>query len=87
MGGAIILSHAHLPQPTQNEIRPSSFFCTENGSGAAALFNTMTELCAHSPLVTLEINEAELTSGAYADKISGFVQALPCEPIATTAKP
>ena len=47
-----------------NEFRDVAFFCTEGGSGGQRAFGQMKRLCGKTPLATLEITEAELSSGA-----------------------
>ncbi|MFT6896082.1 MAG: flavodoxin [Paraglaciecola sp.] len=68
----------------QGQFSNVAFFSTQGSSGGKGLFKIMAKLIGKTPLATLEITEAELTSNEDVAKIAAFVLATnqPVEPLA-----
>lgn len=60
----------------RNEFTRIALFCTQGGSGAPKVLQTMTDLCDQLPLASACFSDAEIDSGQHAGKLATFVSAL-----------
>jgi flavodoxin len=57
-------------------LRQVAFFCTQGGSGADKVFRDLAELCGRAPLATLTVNDREVETRAYAQRLEAFAAAV-----------
>lgn len=60
----------------REKMKNVAVYCTEMGEGGERALNQLKTLCGKEPRGTMIVLEKELQSGAYADKIGGFLKAI-----------
>jgi len=53
-----------------------ALFCTQGGASGEQALRQVADLCGKMPAATLIVSERELKSGAWREKVAGFVKAL-----------
>ena len=61
---------------TNGSLKRAAFFCTKGGSGGKKAFKDMEDVSGVRPLATLELTEAEVSSGSYKKRLEEFAGGL-----------